>query len=316
MCASIVIRTFNEAKHLADLLLMISRQQTTDLDIEVVVIDSGSTDGTCEIAQLHGAKLTYIDKSEFSFGRSLNMGCAFATGDIFVFISGHCVPTDEHWLQSLCQPIIEGKVAYSYGRQVGDNTNNFSERRIFAKYFPSKSEVPQVGFFCNNANSALSREAWRDHKFDEELTGLEDMALGKKLSEQGYKLGYVAEAKVFHHHEESWSQISRRFEREAIALQSIMPEVKLTRFDVFRFVVVSTLGDWVDAWRHRPTSTSPLDMLKYRINQYVGSFKGNREHHKLSTQAKNKFFYPSIDKENDDGQWLKSMRRTSPNEGQ
>ena len=160
MLASIVIRTLNEAAYLDDLLIMIGQQKTTGLDHEVVLVDSGSTDDTVRIAERHGCRITTITKQEFSFGRSLNRGCEAAQGDIFIFVSGHCIPVDRHWLQSLCQPIANGEVSYTYGRQVGDDDSNFSERRIFAKYYPEADQIPQEGFFCNNANAALLRKTW------------------------------------------------------------------------------------------------------------------------------------------------------------
>lgn len=316
MRASIVIRTLNEAKHLADLLTMIGRQKTQGFDVETVLIDSGSTDGTVEIAQSFGARITTIQKSEFSFGRSLNRGCDFSTGDFLVLISGHCVPVDENWLQALCQPLMDGTVAYTYGRQIGDDDSNYSERRIFAKYFPETSKIPQDGAFCNNANSAVLRSAWEEFLFDEELTGLEDMELAKRMVAAGHKVGYVAEACVFHHHDENFSQVRRRFEREALALRSIMPEVHLSPLDVARFVVASTWGDWRSAKRNNISSTSRLDMLRYRWNQYVGSYKGNHEHKRLSREAKERFFYPDVSKKADQDDSLKPLRRTSPNEGQ
>lgn len=315
MRASIVIRALNEAKHLPDLLKMIKLQRTFDLDVEVVLVDSGSTDDTVKIAQDHGVRVTYIDKSEFSFGRSLNKGCAFSTGDILVFVSGHCVPADYDWLQNLCQPVIDRKVVYSYGRQIGDDESNFSERLIFAKYFPDASRIPQEGFFCNNANSALCRTIWDSNHFDEELTGLEDMELGKRLVNQNMSIGYVANAAVFHHHLESWTQIRRRFEREALALRFIMPEVQLSRFDVIRYVARSIVGDWRAARRNGVYSTSKIDMLHYRWNQYLGSFKGNNEHRRLSQKAKEKFFYPHDSEKVEQDEWLGPVRRTSPHEG-
>lgn len=314
MRVSIVIRTLNEGRYLDNLLQMIERQQTAGLDVETVLIDSGSTDATVEIARRRGARITTISKTEFSFGRSLNRGCAFATGDILVFISGHCIPVDDVWLQSLCQPLIDGVASYSYGRQIGDDDSNYSERRIFAKYFPDTSAIPQAGFFCNNANSALRRDVWEKHAFDEDLTGLEDMELGKRLVGQGHKIAYVAEASVFHHHQESWAQVRRRFEREALALRSILPEVHLSRLDVLRFVIVSALGDWKAAARNGITSTSKLNMLRYRWNQFLGSFKGNHEHRLLSRAAKERFFYPSVSEKADQDEWLKPVRRTAPHE--
>ncbi|KGJ19404.1 glycosyltransferase [Paracoccus sanguinis] len=315
MRASIVIRTLNEARHLDDLLRMIARQRTDGLDVETVLIDSGSTDDTVEIANAHGARVTSITKAEFSFGRSLNRGCDFSNGDILVLISGHCVPVDEYWLQNLCQPLIDGAASYSYGRQIGDDDSNYSERRIFAKYYPAVSQIPQQGFFCNNANSALLRSVWTAHPFDEELTGLEDMELAKRLVRAGHRIAYVAEAPVFHHHQESWSQVRRRFEREAIALRSILPEVHLSRLDMLRCVLDSTLGDWRSARRNGITSTSRLDMLRYRWNQYVGSYIGNHEHRLLSRQAKQKYFFPETSKKTDQDEWLKPLRRPSAHEG-
>lgn len=316
MRASIVIRTLNEAKHLDDLLAMVERQETQDLDWEVVLIDSGSTDGTVEIAQKHNCKITTITKQEFSFGRSLNRGCDFSTGDILVLISGHCVPVDRHWLQNLCQPLIDGVVSYTYGRQVGDDDSYYSERRIFAKYFPETSDVPQDGFFCNNANSALLRTEWEEFRFDEELTGLEDMELAKRLVGAGHKVGYVAEAPVFHHHQETWQSVRRRFQREAIALQKIMPEVHISLFDLARYIVSSVWMDWRSAWRNGKFRDGWADILRYRWHQYVGSYKGNNEVRKISRARKEQFFYPSMNESDDQNDWLQSHRRPAPHESE
>jgi rhamnosyltransferase len=219
MRLSIIIRTLNEARYLRELMESIDRQQCDGIGVETVVIDSGSTDGTQQIANDFGCVLTHIRREDFSFGRSLNKGCKAASGEVFVFISGHCVPTDEHWLRHLCAPVLDGRVAFSYGRQIGGAESRFSECRIFEKYYPLVTLLPQTGFFCNNANSALSRSAWEAHQFDEHLTGLEDMELAKRLCAAGHNVGYVAEACVHHHHRESWAQVERRFERESIALQ-------------------------------------------------------------------------------------------------
>lgn len=314
MRISIIIRTLNEGRYLDDLLVMIGQQVLQGHDVETVVIDSGSSDATVPVAQRHGCTLTFIRKEEFSFGRSLNRGCATSTGDILVFISGHCIPVGTDWLQNLCQPLIAGQVAYSYGRQIGDDDSNYSERRIFAKYFPDASAIPQEGFFCNNANAAVLRSVWQAHAFDESLTGLEDMELAKRLVAAGLKIGYVADAPVFHHHTETWPSVRRRFEREALALRSIMPEVHLSRLDVLRYFIASVSTDWAAAKRNGVKSTSALDMMRYRWNQYIGSYKGNNEHRRLSQSAKERFFYPQITRKADQDDWLGPLRRTSPHE--
>src|SRR3546814_7343511 len=128
---------------------------------------------------------------------------------------------------ALCQPISDGPVDYSYGKQIGGPESRYSECRIFAKYFPDQSSLPQEGFFCNNANSAIARSAWAQYRFDEEVTGLEDMELAQRLYRDRGRIGYVAEACVYHHHAESWP----RSEEHTSELQSLMR----ISYAVFRF---------------------------------------------------------------------------------
>jgi hypothetical protein len=55
-------------------------------------------------------------------------------------------------------------------------------------------------------------------------------------------------------------------------------------------------------------------MMRYRWNQYVGSYKGNHEHRRLSQSAKERFFYPQIVEKADQDDWLGPLRRTPPHE--
>jgi glycosyltransferase involved in cell wall biosynthesis len=293
MLVSIVIRTLNEARHLGELLESIAAQQCAGFDREVVIVDSGSTDGTLAIAEAHGCVICHIQRDEFSFGRSLNRGCEAASGQILVMISGHCVPVGTGWLKALCDPIANGTVQYSYGRQVGGPESHFSECRIFNRYYPDQSRIPQEEFFCNNANSAIARDAWERYRFDEDVTGLEDMELAQRLCQGGGRVGYVAEAGVYHYHAESWKQVRRRFEREALALQKIMPQIHVGQLDVVRYVFSSIWHDLSCARRDGVLGRYAMDIVRYRICQYTGSFKGNRVHRKLSHAEKDKYFYPT-----------------------
>lgn len=289
---SVVIRTLNEAKHLGKLLHGVREQDLQELDLEVVVVDSGSTDGTMEIARDHGCRVVKIAREEFSFGRSLNLGCDAAAGEILVFVSGHCVPTDERWIQNLCQPLIDGVAAYTYGRQVGGVETKFSERQIFARHFPDFSLIPQDGYYCNNANAAILRSAWSDRRFEEDLTGLEDMHLAKRLVADGLRIAYVAEACVYHLHDESWAQVQRRFEREALALQEIMPHVHIRQRDVVRYIASSIWADVRQARTEGVFFRCVSSIVRYRFHQYFGSYLGNRSHQELSNLDKERYFYP------------------------
>ncbi len=105
---SIIIRTYNEARHLGAALQAVAVQAMAGRPpVEVIVVDSGSTDGTREIALAAGARVIGIDKSEFTFGRSLNRGCEAARGEFLVFISGHCIPVESNWLEQMIAPFAD-----------------------------------------------------------------------------------------------------------------------------------------------------------------------------------------------------------------
>jgi len=290
---SIVIRTLNEAKWLPTVLTAIDKQILQGITVEVVVVDSGSTDGTFELASERGCKMVQISKSDFTFGRSLNYGCNAANGKWLVFISGHCVPAAENWLAALIAPVRDGTCSYTYGRQIGcEPITKFSETQLFEKYFPATGSIPQEGFFCNNANSAISKSVWEEYKFDEEITGLEDMELAKRLYLDDHRIGYVAEAAVEHIHEERWSQVKRRYEREALALRDIMPEVTLGVRDCIRYIIAGIIFDSAAALRDRRLRRELFYIVMFRTMQYVGTYKGNHLHRQVSRETKERYFYP------------------------
>ena len=292
MDVSIIIRTYNEARHLPELLGAIEAQRKDGLLHEVLVVDSGSSDATVEFAEKGGCRILHIPKESFSFGRSLNLGCRSASGRYLVFVSGHCVPVNDRWLTSLLRPLIERTVSLVYGRQVGGSESRFSECRIFERHYPATSSVPQEGFFNNNANAALLKDVWEQSGFDEELTGLEDLCLGKKLLSLGMKIGYVSEAEVRHMHDESWGKIRNRFEREALALQHIMPEIHLTRYDFARYLGAGIAHDGTDALRRGCFLQRLPEIFMYRLMQYWGAYRGNHIHRRLSSVRKERYFYP------------------------
>jgi rhamnosyltransferase len=296
MKISIIIRTLNEEKYLEDLLISIKNQNLGsnefDSEVEIVLIDSGSTDKTINIAKKFNCLIHYIERQQFSFGRSLNIGCKISTGDIFVFVSGHCVPIGDNWLRNLCLPLVDRKIQYAYGKQIGGRDTRFSESRIFQKYFKNQSEIPQKGFFCNNANSAILASTWARYPFNEDLTGLEDMEMAKRISSENGLIGYVADAIVAHHHHENWSQIRKRFERESLALQSIKPEIHLTKIDLIRYIIYSVFSDISSAVHEEKFLLNVIDIILYRYNQYIGSYRGNKIHRILSKSEKEKYFFP------------------------
>jgi glycosyltransferase involved in cell wall biosynthesis len=291
--ASVIIRTLNEERYLPELLASIGTQSLSNVDVEVVLVDSGSTDSTLDIAKSFGCRITHIKKEDFTFGRSLNVGCEFSLGDYLIFISGHCIPVTNDWLENLIQPLRDGVADYSYGRQVARDTTKFSENELFNKFYPEYSKQPQEGYFCNNANAAVTRRAWSYFKFNEELTGLEDMYLARRIVEEskGF-VAYKADAPVFHIHDESWRQVRIRYEREAYALQKIMPSMHFNLADLFRFYFAGVFQDMASAIDKKRLFQEIGSILLFRLMQYWGTYKGNHQHRKASQEMKFRYFYP------------------------
>jgi rhamnosyltransferase len=183
---SLIIRSYNEQKHIRRLLEGVKRQ-TLYSDTEVILVDSGSTDNTVQIAEEYGVKVVSINPSEFSFGRALNMGCKVAQGQFLLFASAHVYPLYTDWIEKMLHPFDNGKIALVYGRQVGCDVSKYSEKQLFNKWFPANSNYDQPISFCNNANCAIRRSLWESLPYDENLTGLEDLDWAAKIQAKPIK---------------------------------------------------------------------------------------------------------------------------------
>ena len=292
MLISIIIRTLNEEKYLEELLSNIFNQKLSNFKIEVVLIDSGSNDNTIKIAESYDVRITNINKRDFSFGRSLNQGCIFSKGEILVFISGHCVPVNNFWLSELIKPLIEEKADYVYGRQQGRDTTKFSENQLFNQLFPPNKKTFN-GEFCNNANAAITRQSWSKFKFDEDLTGLEDLDMGLKITKNGGIVFYTPEASVFHIHDENWSQIFKRYERESIALKKIYPNFSFSITNLISSTIKYIFKDLKASLKDRIFIKELRNIIFYRFVQFFAIYRG--QYNVTSTEEKKeKFFYNKI----------------------
>lgn len=292
MTISIVIRAYNEAKHIGKLLAGIAAQGLAP--DEVILVDSGSTDGTPEIAARRGAKVVHIAKHDFTFGRALNVGCAAATGDILVFVSAHVYPVYDDWLARLVAPFGEQRVALSYGRQRGNEVNKFSEHRVFEKWFPTMSAIPQASYFCNNANCAIRRSAWLEQPYDEMLTGLEDLAWAKERRDRGGWLAYAADSEIVHVHEESWSQVQNRYRREALAMRRIDQHAHFNLTDFLRLFVGNSIADLRVALSEGVFRKELASVLKFRFNQFWGTYKGYHGSPEITAALRQRFYFPLL----------------------
>ena len=290
LSTSIIIRALNEAEHLPALYSGLLRQ-TIQPD-QIVLVDSGSTDDTVPISEAHGADIVHIAPEDFSFGRSLNVGCAAATGDILVFVSAHVYPIDEHWLANLVEPFERDEIVLSYGRQTGDHRTKFSELQLMRQWYPDVSEPDQSTPFCNNANCAIRRSEWQRFPYDEELTGLEDLAWAELAVRRGGRIAYRADATIAHIHDEHFPQIRNRYRREAIAHRRIFDDQRLGAFEAIMLFAANVGRDYLAAAARRQLLKNLIDIPSFRAAQYVGTWEGFRSRGDVSAELKRRFYYP------------------------
>ena len=289
---SIVIRTLNEEQHLGRLLSGIEQQHTQP--DEVIIVDSGSDDSTLSIARAFGAKILHIARSEFSFGRALNLGFAAVQSDVGVAMSGHVYPVNRSYLSTLLRPFRDSNVGVAYGRQVGDKSSYYSEKRLMLQWFPPHGSGRQLTPFSNNANSATRVDIWRQLRFGEELTGLEDVEFCYRLMAMGKHIHYVAEAPVVHVHREPWNVIRNRYFREARTLVQIDPSQRLRAPSAFGLMAANVISDSLQAVRERVGPSDFTSIFKFRSAQFVGSWRGSNNLSAMAPDLKTHLYFPTL----------------------
>lgn len=287
---SIVIRAFNEERWLPELFQALRQQSYRDF--ETLVVDSGSVDRTRDIASANGAKLVRLRSEDFTFGYSLNIGIQAACGSFIAIVSAHAIPTDRHWLSRLIAPLRRPGTAMVFGGQRGHAVSKFSEARDFERVFHSKPmSMDDDHVFVNNANSAIRKDLWEQHRFDEGLPGLEDAEWAKYWIPRGLEVLYEPSACVYHVHTESWAQVRHRFHREGIAGR--WTAVRIVRHiprEVARELWWS-VKDVGLALRQGNLVRLTGDILRYRYNKTLGIVKGIWDSRAITNPSKRAKFH-------------------------
>ena len=207
--ASIIIRTYNEEEYLGETLEMVFKQKFANF--EVIIIDSGSTDHTLQIAIKYPVIIKEIPKETFTYGYALNFGGQLAKGEFLVFLSGHSLPYDAKWLLNLIEPFSRELVVGVCGKQTPHPGVQYSEKLRVEKAFDKpRGILSPDNLVFSNSNSAIRKESWESLKFDEKVEHGEDLIWARVQIAQGKGIYFQRTALVFHSHHFSWRRLANK----------------------------------------------------------------------------------------------------------
>ena len=296
---SIVVPTLNAGPGFEELLKKISIQKG-DFEHEVLVVDSGSTDGTDKLAWRYGATVYRIPKAEFNHGATRNLGISLARGKYVALIVQDAVPLDEWWLPTMVENLErDERVAGVYSRQIPHQgssaltrilVNNLAtaslERREqslgsleqYRKMPPMKRR--RLATF-DNVSSCLRRSVWEELPFERTNFG-EDIRWGKKVVEDGYKTVYEPRSAVFHSHERgAMYDLRRYYADQRVLLELFGLELVPNLLRLLLAISRSTLHlYWLLRRDEEAAATGILRSmslaLKYAVPAQVGNYLGVR----------------------------------------
>jgi len=200
----VVIRTLNESELIGDCIEAL-RRQGGSIDLDVLVVDSGSTDSTLEIARANGARIVELSPDEFDYSKALNVGIGEVNGDLVISLSAHAIPVDERWLETMTAAFDGPRVAGVSSRQVPWPNAPWQEvhrlRQQFneARRVYGRDEASEIVF--SNAASCIRRSVWDEHHFI--LPAVEDLEWARRVVAAGWMVVYEPNASVYHSHYEN-----------------------------------------------------------------------------------------------------------------
>ena len=236
--ASVVIPVKNGGALLRQVLQAVCRQQTP-WPYEVLVIDSGSRDGSQAVVRDLGIRLHEIPPAEFGHGKTRNLGASLTTGDFIVFITQDALPADEHWLNHLVSAAeLSPNTAGAFGRHLaypehgpviarelqthfaGFGAQAHTVQKDDSERYRQEQGYRQFLHFFSSNNACIRRSVWQRIPLPE-VDFAEDQLWAKAIIEAGFAKAYAPDACVFHSHKFGVLETYRRAYDESSALRQL-----------------------------------------------------------------------------------------------
>jgi rhamnosyltransferase len=238
---SIIMRSFNEGWALRETLPALRAQEYRRW--ELIVIDSGSTDGSVELIRAARPRhFVQIPPHRYHPARVLNQGMHLASRDFAVFLNADATPQGSNWLRPLVTALFDPQTAAVFGRQIPRPECRAVYAADYERCFGEGRQSARWDHFFSMVSSGLRKEVWAQRGFLNQMQYSEDDEYTRWCKAQGYRVRYVPESVVMHSHNYTPAQARKRSFGEGRALAAVWPG-QPAEFNFVQTVVLGWLND-------------------------------------------------------------------------
>jgi rhamnosyltransferase len=220
LSSAIVIPTLNPGPLAPDLIARLKSQTASGM--RVIIIDSGSTDGSTQAFLAAGFEVHGISREEFDHGGTRNLGVMLSQpAEIVIFMTQDALPAGPNTVENILAPFNDDAVGLVYGRQLPrDEAGPIESHARFYNYpdQPMSRAMPEAGalgikaIFNSNSFAAYRAAALQEvGGFPAHIIMGEDQVAAARILLLGWKVVYQPDAAVKHSHGYSVMQEFRRY---------------------------------------------------------------------------------------------------------
>jgi rhamnosyltransferase len=285
---SICLPVWNGERELGRLLPRLGEQRLAG-GLEIVAVDSSSTDGSRALLERHGARVETIEKPSFRHGATRNRIAGLARGEILVFMTQDALPRDPETIALLARAFDDPRTNGAYARVLPSDEDDVLTARtalsapesgVLPLVFERTDAAPHAGggaMRFNNVTSALRASAWRELPFPDVEFG-EDSAWAERALARGWRIRFVPEAVVHHAHRYTARTAFARYRIDAaFRARELGERVRPSLWSVAKGIAHEVRADWRFVRERGQPFTALLRSPFLRGAQVLGQYVGSHE---------------------------------------
>ena len=276
---SIVMRCKNEVSYIEQTLLMLKKQDYNGL-IELIVIDSGSTDGSLKIIEQSCPDiLLCIEPHEYIPGRVINKAMELSSNNLVIFLNADATPKNKYWLSNLLSAAsYTQNLGAVFCRQITRKNCLAVYSHDYEKCFGKDRLSEEWDNFFSMVGSLVYKPVWENHKFREDLQYAEDDEWTRRLKHNRYNIVYAEDSIVIHSHNYNLHEAYIRSigDTKASTQAGILTPFSLS---LSYHVLLGSITAWLKDIPYHLKKGKVLELpyaLGIRLAQRYGQWVGNR----------------------------------------